>query len=483
MGKAFSVILLLLILVLIVIGFHLDFVTGFSWILMTTIILLPFVIYPRILKDPFDPLLFSLTKSLFIPFVIGGILMYVYPVYDYNPAAFAKTLILTGLGYVFIVLGLFYKSRSKPTATLYVYTSDKKKMNSYLFMCIILFAISSVAKVYVYFLGITHASNDVTSGAITGNATLLSFLDIFYSISAYSFVCITYIILKYRRKWMILIVPIFMTEVGLAVANGSRTEMLLPVVYALLVYHLTIKKIPVGRLVMVSVLIVLILVPITTSFRNNYQNSLLTNDNAVGYDAIISSFDNSNGLANNSSRIESMQRLYSPLEGFTRVVEMVPHESEYQFGATFFPGVVTQFIPRFAWGDKPISLPGREFAKTFWKKDIYDFFGTNEEISILGELYYNFWIVGIFLLFFIGRLIAFLYNYFLRHQQYEEFFVVRYIFLFNNLSLLLAGGMQTNFAQVFKELIILNIFLILLTRKFPKKIRRNSKFFVSRSLN
>lgn len=473
MGKAIIIILVILCLILIVIGFNIDFVTGSCWILMTTIILLPFILYPRIFRDPFDPLLFSFLKTLFIPFVLGGLLMYLYPVYDYNPAAFAKMLLFTAVGFVFLAIGLMYKSRQRPRAALYVYTTDKRKMNSYLFLGIVLYIVSSLAKLYIYFLGITHTASDTTSNAISGNATLLSFLDIFYSLGAYSFVCIIYIILKYRRKLLILIAPLCVSEFGLAIANGSRTQMILPLLYVLLVYHLTIKKISLKKFALFSLVVLLVLIPITTSFRNNYQRFLLTNDNEVGYEAIASSFDGGGSQMENTSRVESLQRLYSPLEGFTRVVEMVPHESAYQIGGTFFPGVLTQFVPRFMWADKPIILPGREFAKTFWKKDLYDFFGTSEEISILGELYYNFWIIGLIMMFFVGRLIAFLYSYFLRHKNYEEFFIVRYLFLFNNLSILMAGGLQTNVAQLFKELIVLNIFLIVLTRKFPRKILPN----------
>ena len=363
-----------------------------------------------------------------------------------------------------------YKSRSRPTFPLYVYTTENRKMNSYFFVGIVIYIISSLAKLYIYFLGITHASSDTTGSAITNNATSLSFLDIFYSLSAYSFVCIIYIILKYRRKWLTLIAPLCMVEIGLAIANGSRTQMILPLLYILLVYHLTIKKITLWRFVFFSLIILLGLVPLTTVFKVNYQHYLLDNNNEVGFEAITSSFDKNSSAVNNDNRIASLQRLYSPLEGFTRVVEMVPQQSGYQIGATFFPGVITQFIPRFVWATKPIVLPGREFAKTFWKQDLYDFFGTSEEISIFGELYYNFWIIGLVLLFFIARLISFLYTYFLRHRQYEDFFIVRYLFLFNNLSLLLAGGLQTNFVNLFKELITLNIFLILFTFKFPKRI-------------
>jgi hypothetical protein len=471
MTKVFSLVLLVFFEILITIGFHIDLEISACWIIMTTILLFPFVTHLEILKDPFDPLIFTFFKSLFIPFAAGGILMFLYPVYDYEPAALAKTFLFTGLGYVFLIAGFISQSKLRSTFPLYIYVTKENKINSYLIKAIILFILSCIAKLYVYFLGITHAANDITSTAILANTTQLSFLQIFDSIGDYSFVCIVFIVFKYKRKLLFLLLPLCSAEIGLAIANGGRLGMILPLFYLAIVYHLTIKPISVGRIAIFAGVILLVIIPITTNFRNNYQYSLLTNNNQVGYDAIASSFKNGGaGSVTNSEKIQSYQRYYSPLEGFTRVVQMVPTVSDYQLGASFLPGVFIQFIPRFLWPDKPIILPGREFAKTFWNKDIYEFFGTNEEISIFGELYYNFWLFGIVLLFFIGRFISFLYSYFLSHRQYEEFFILRYLFLFNNMALLLAGGIQTNIAQMFKELLILNVFLMILTKSYPKKL-------------
>ena len=126
---------------------------------------------------------------------------------------------------------------------------------------------------------------------------------------------------------------------------------------------------------------------------------------------------------------------------------------EYQMGNTLWIGVVSMFVPRILWPDKPIVVIGFQFAKTFHVVS----FGNYAYISPgqPGELYWNFHVPGVVLgMFFIGFWFRALYQRFGLNRGTDPFRLGIYVTLLYASLVGTDGGIGAVEGQVIRELLI-----------------------------
>ena len=73
-------------------------------------------------------------------------------------------------------------------------------------------------------------------------------------------------------------------------------------------------------------------------------------------------------------------------------------------------------------------LPGSEFAQTFWNKGVGEEYGTNMEINMVGESYYNFGWVGLFIAIPFGVILRFFTERMAIYSRIENNFAPRIVF-------------------------------------------------------
>ena len=284
-------------------------------------------------------------------------------------------------------------------------------MGRYFYSALALYGIGWYARISSWELGHHHMNADL--GRNVGLvSSLLQPLSVFAQLSFFVLLSINF---SKARKYNSLnpFGPFTLGIIGLeilaGIVDGSRTLMIIPLFYTLVVYHYTYRQLGAKVLFTALLVVMMVLAPMATFFRGAYYETLGSKGAGVGYAIATLKEIRTDGLTDDAGNqiFNIAKRMSSLLEGAMVVYKKVPRQIDYAEGSSFLPGAIENFVPRLLWPDKPIVIPGREFAELFWKKNIGEKYATNVGIGWVGESYYNFGWFGLGIPFLLGVLLRF----------------------------------------------------------------------------
>ena len=281
----------------------------------------------------------------------------------------------------------------------------------FIFSALALYGVGWLARIMAWRLGFHHMNPNLGEFT-TVVSSVLSPLSMFSTLS--------YVVLLWdrfshakRNRSVFPSGPIVIALIGLevlaGVIHGSRSRMIFPLLFAAFVYNYTVRRLSLRHLLVGTILLVLVLAPVATVYRSAYFGAL--DEGGASVAGVTESFGQ---LSQVASELEIavaigavVGRLTSHMEGALVVYDKVPSEIDYAMGSTFLPSGLLNFVPRIAWAEKPIVMPGREFSQVFWGRNVGEMYATNTEIGLVGEAYYNFGWLGILMPIMFGIVLRF----------------------------------------------------------------------------
>ena len=349
----------------------------------------------------------------------------------------------------------------------------------YIFTAYVLYGIGWLARTTAWGLGHHHKNPDLGE-AITLVSSVLSPLSIFATLSFVVLLSDYFSRAKEGRvinPFGVFVMALIFLEVLAGMADGSRTKMILPLLYVGFVYNYAFKPVKWRHVIAGIVILVTILAPATTVYRKAYYEVLdIGGASLVGASATFSKVSGDGAEMQYENIIDSVTgRFSSLLEGALVVYDKVPRQIDYAEGGTFFPSAFLNFIPRLLWADKPMFNPGRIFAQVFWGVGIGELYATNMGIGWIGESYYNFgWfglgiplVLGVILRFFVVRLDA--------YSRIEVTLMPRLYFVLFLVTAI--GSFHYYPSGLLRSTIFCLVYLSILNHGFPRMIRFRGNTF------
>jgi len=443
-----------------------------TWVLMTIIIVGPLFFSDELRQDPFHPYsYFCLISFIFLS--MGSLLLILIP--DATPDAprhaISQSMVLIAL--TFIAYWLGYRSiigkRLASIVPLFVFEPNKKPRFYMWTSALILYGLGWAGRIGRAAIGLSHLPAD-----LGGKWQLISIIDQLSRFAPLAFIVILWLSFKRKKhaSWMPPPEAIAFTliETFGGMLDGSRSQIILPLIYATVVYHYTRRRVSWKIILVGFTMLFLVLAPLTTTYRTLYYQSIEKVGRPGGeslrdvfearrFAVAVSEFHYKDMLISLSGRFSGT------FDGTMRVLDQVPREHQYQMGRAYFPDMFTGFIPRIIWADKPVYLPAREFAKTFWGTEVDREFGTSQGIGVAAELYYNFGWFGLLFAPLFGIIIRFLLERYQQYRRVEEGHLVRLFFI---LFIVLGhGAIVIYLPGLLRNVLWYYLFFLLLYRRLP----------------
>lgn len=456
----------------------LPFDTGLLWVVMSMAIVGPVFFSETLRQDPFLPYSYFCLKS-FISLSMGSLLLILIPAAAPDAPRYVISKSMALIALTFIAYWLGYRSiigkRLASIVPLFVFEPAKKSQFDMWRSALILYGLGWAGRIGGAALGLSHLPSD-----LSGKWQIISIISQLRGFASLAFVVILWVIFtrKNHASWMPPPGAIAFTliEIFGGMLDGGRSQIIMPLIYATVVYHYTKRHVSWKMLLVGFAILFLVLAPLTTIYRTLYYQSI-GEVGQPGMDSVqdvfkaqrfavaVGEFSYKNMLIRLSARFSKT------FDGTIRVLDQVPREHQYQMGRAYFPDMFTAFIPRIIWSGKPVYLPGREFAKTFWGTEVDRKFGTSTGIGVAAELYYNFGWFGLLFAPLFGLIIRFFFERYQQYRRVEEGYLVRLFFI---LFIVLAHGeIVTYLPSLLRNALWYYLFLIILYRSFPtvRKIR------------
>lgn len=191
--------------------------------------------------------------------------------------------------------------------------------------------------------------------------------------------------------------------------------------YLLVVSNYLIKRISIGKIAVVALVISVLVLPVLNNYRKHGISSLdqIWSDSS----SELSSF----GLINNASERSAGADM------FFLALERTPEPNPWLYGSSFTK-VLTSFIPRPLYPDKPWSY-GVDFSNNYLDTPLK----ASVSPSTVGELYVNFHVVGIMAGFFvIGVFLRTVYSWCISSGVSREGVII-YAIIFEKMVMLVDG--------------------------------------------
>ena len=177
--------------------------------------------------------------------------------------------------------------------------------------------------------------------------------------------------------------------------SGSRSDVIFPLAFLLVIYALRYKAIPWGRGVVIG----------ATALVLFGMLGLLRASAITGQPAweVVTNAQISESLAFADEQLQRREK--NPGGGYTAVVGRVPHDVGFLYGRTYV-GALLFFVPRALWENKPRA------TGPYVAKYLYNTTGNVQMAASppvvggippgdVGAAYWNFWIPGVVVLFFL----------------------------------------------------------------------------------
>lgn len=367
-------------------------------------------------NELFCPYSYFLLKGGLVEFGLPAIYLAVVPLsrislrlpIEYIPGA----LLLVACSFIAFAVGFRLPlGRKLALSVPLFYFPRRLSVDQYAVNALCLYGAGWVARLGAFGLGLHHMNPDL------GEATTVvsSILQPFSMFAILSYIVLLYIHFTKAREqnlinpFRIFPLSLLTLEVVYGMAMGSRSQMITPFIYLAFVYNYSYRKLAWRDVVVGIAILLFVLAPLSTMFRSAHYGKLERDGasiSAVG-DTIKSLSGHGETFYNRNLLDSVISRLSAELEGVTIVYSKVPSRLNYAGGETFFPSIITNFIPRTLWPEKPVYIPGREFAQIFWGIGVGNQYDTNMTISWIGESYYNFGWAGLIVAGVLGAIVSF----------------------------------------------------------------------------
>ncbi|MEI6987286.1 MAG: hypothetical protein WCK65_14270, partial [Rhodospirillaceae bacterium] len=197
------------------------------------------------------------------------------------------------------------------------------------------------------------------------------------------------------RRWSLVFTISFLIFTGTSFASGSKTMMMMPIIWIAFVYNYTNRlitlKMAIASLIALPLVLGIVL-PINYAWRGNilanqqqYNQSLLTSLSAYS-DAASALFD----VGTSETALLATEYFQVRMQNITIVSNILRRLEEGVtplYGYSYFLTVVS-FIPRFFWLDKPTIALGTQVTHEIFERNSDDVSSTG--ITLVGELVWNF---------------------------------------------------------------------------------------------
>lgn len=436
----------------------------------------PLVFNPDLRRDAFHPYSYFVLTGLMI-FGIPSVLLAIGDNSDAYMQQFPATVLLTGLAFVAFWWGWRSRFGTWVSQSLPILVFDRAPSggNSVGLWIVLLAVYASgwFGRLASASTGSSHLPTD-----LGGLVTVLTWFSYLGSFATYSYALMIYLLLRGNHKVAqrlgkyLAILLLLVLEIIAGGINGGRSSIVLPLLQLIAVFHLAVHPIRWRTLFIAYTIGYLVLAPALTLYRAAYYE-LLQSGRPPGPDAMMMALEIAASEFDSASywRTDEMQQLQarqaSTFEGSLRVFDYLSSRPDFQWGQTVYSSVVSAVIPRWLWPDKPVYLPGRDFAITFWGMDADQTYGTNMAIGMPAESYYNFGWLGVLVFPFLGIFYRFFQERLATYRQLEHTYVVR-VFM---VIFVVASLDNTFFGYIVgvpREWFTVMAFLMMVNRQLPR---------------
>ena len=343
--------------------------------------------------DVFEPLLFFVILYFFFFFLKSFFVVFYPEMFHYSEyisPEFDSSIIRYTLGYLIIGILSFYAGyylkiggilgRNFPTFSRGWHSLNVK-------VVVILFSIIAVCSIFVFMKiagSITYYLTHIyIRGEIARKGGGYLLWGGLFGIEA---VLILYAHFLSRRMTNYMVFLVFaLTIAGMYLLLGSRIFFIYVFLGILVIYNFQMRRISLRDLTLLSMILVTVVIFVGIS-----RNVLGGGTQAI-HEVILGE------VSDSESVLHTIFRFLNPdtinYDNFMIVLSGVPSLLNYQYGLTYLHLLIYP-IPRFLWQSKPSPLGTGIFTEFFFPGEY--FAGVTKGISLPGELYLNFGILGIF---------------------------------------------------------------------------------------
>ncbi|HKQ63015.1 MAG TPA: hypothetical protein VJS92_17115 [Candidatus Polarisedimenticolaceae bacterium] len=150
------------------------------------------------------------------------------------------------------------------------------------------------------------------------------------------------------------------------------------------------RRIPWRGVLAFLLVMVFVIFPIYNTFRNSDPHASHSERLTATY-RDIQQWNSRNYM---QASFQAFQARVAMINSLAATIRDVGRWVPYANGETLFEPILTYLIPRLIWPDKPLFRMGRDFGETFRLVAVEDR-KTNIEVTVEGELYWNFGLGGI----------------------------------------------------------------------------------------
>lgn len=197
--------------------------------------------------------------------------------------------------------------------------------------------------------------------------------------------------------------------------TGSRSEIVYISIWFVMIFMIQSKRIPGVQIASLGLVTALLISTLGLIRNSTYQGE-------IAWDQTVSDFSFEDAISRTHEELEKRKGEES---GYLPVMAKVPDEVDYLYGKSYI-GALFFFVPRYFWRDKPRGAGALVGELIFGRKS-----GAGVPPSAVGEVYWNFGIIGVTLVFALfGRIHKALERAFLINHRFKAFQVIYIITLF-----------------------------------------------------
>ncbi|MEZ5306955.1 MAG: hypothetical protein R2684_07410 [Pyrinomonadaceae bacterium] len=420
-------------------------------------------------RDIFHPLIFALWSYIFPAFVIGGIILAFgwtrayFLVFVNNPQIdYPLSLAYVVLGYYGLVIGFFIPIGKGIAKGIDRWGPHWNWSAEDLWIPGVVFLSMGVGLNILGFLqGIFGFQRVDEIGALD---SVLVFLAISFTVG-YVLLWLAFFLTKQKTPlhWGIFTVMILMIPFRMAL-QGGRSGLLLILLPIALAFWYSDHKITWKHITAVGVMgfvAVMIGVIYGTTFRNikgsearvsagDYVGQIgETIDYLSRKDTLVILGDGMQSLAERVDNLSSLAVVVSNYEA------LEPYEESYGLKDNIINDLLTAFVPRFAWPDKPTTSDPRAYS------DLYFNYGENSfAITPFGDLLRNFGVIGILIgMIIVGVYLRAIYSYLIETENPQPWKTASYFPLLTVVSY--EGFYAVIFPSMIRVLLVIVVCMII----------------------
>ena len=198
-----------------------------------------------------------------------------------------------------------------------------------------------------------------------------------------------------RSQLKRLLAAIAVVQVALGLVAGFKGQTLEPVIFILLAYIATRRRVPWAAIGAVTAASLVILLPVNLLYRDavSFQAERPAAGLQQALSIVVGPDDSRLATGSTFNIFNYISERFRQIDSIALVMVHTPLSYPYQHGERYLqvPALIT--VPRFLWPEKPVLTEGHDFAQRYWQV------GPRTQTSIglthIGDLYRNFQVLGV----------------------------------------------------------------------------------------